>query len=144
MMNTTNEAPSKPIGEILRRAPYRWRDGHSGIEVDIGDYQVCIRWDWLGAESFSVLQSYAMLQICRADGGSVFDWRDMQAIKSALLGPEWEAVEIFPAESRLKDPSNARYLWACSKQLPFGLPGGRIVFNASEAIAPQRPFVEAR
>jgi hypothetical protein len=81
-----------------------------------------------------------MIQICRADGGSVFDWRDLQQIKNLAVGSEWEAVELFPAEERLKDPSNARYLWAWCGRAPFGLPGGRMVIDSVDAIAPQRPF----
>lgn len=118
---------------------YIWQDGTRGPEYDVGDYQVVVRWDWLGAE-LKDGRTYAMLQVARADGGAVFDWRHLQQIKTMVLGSEWEAVEIFPAESRLKDPSNARYLWACRGQLPFGLPGGRVVVNAHETIVPQRAF----
>jgi hypothetical protein len=137
-VNIAKEPASVPVGKIARRAPYVWQDGARGLEIDIGDYQVCLRWDWLGAELPST--TCAMLQICRADGGSVVDWRHLQEIKNLVCGPEWEAVELFPAESRLKDPSNARYLWACKDALPFGLPGGRMVLDAHESIAPQRPF----
>jgi hypothetical protein len=107
----------------------------------VGPYQVCVRWDWLGQEPADG-RAYALLQVCRADGGSVFDWRDLQAIKNVVLGDNWEAVELFPAEWRLKDPSNARYLWASMGVMPLGLPGGRIVLNAEQAAAPQRPFAE--
>lgn len=139
-MNIAREQPSTTVGKITRRAPYNWRDGTLGTELDIGDYQVCVRFDWLGAEPKG--ETCAMLQICRADGGSVFDWRHLQQIKNIVCGNDWEAVEIFPAEDRLKDPSNARYLWACKRRLPFGLPGGRIVLDAHESLAPQRPFGE--
>lgn len=84
-----------------------------------------------------------MIQVCRADGGSVFDWRDLQQIKNYVCGDEWSAVEVFPPESRLKDPSNARYLWCCKDPLKFGLPGGRVVFDAHESFAPQRPLPKA-
>ena len=137
-MNIAKEQPSKRLPTAHMVGPYVFSDGTPGVEYDIGPYQVCIRWDWLGAERGDA--TYALLQICREDGGSVFDWRDMQQIKSRLLGDEWEAVEIYPAESRLKDPSNARYLWACNKPFPFGLPGGRLVLDAKHAFAPQRPF----
>lgn len=137
-MNIANEPRSVPVGRITHKASYRWQDGTVGLEIDIGEYQVCLRWDW-GTAALP-RGTFAMLQICRADGGSVFDWRHLQEIKNAVLGPEWEAVELFPAESRLKDPSNARYLWAAKDRLPFGLPGGRVVLDAHEAFAPQRPL----
>jgi hypothetical protein len=135
---TEREKPSTLLPPAKTIGPYVFRDGARGVEYDIGPYQVCVRWDWLGAEQKS--GSYAMLQVCRADGGSVMDWRDLQQIKNSVCGDEWEAVEIFPAERRLKDPSNARYLWASSGGFPFGLPGGRLVLDAHESIAPQRPF----
>ena len=139
-MNIANEPASVSVGKITRTTPYTFSDGVRGVEHDIGDYQVCIRWDWLGADM--KLISCEMLQLCRADGGSVLDWRHLQEIKNVVCGPEWEAVELFPAESRLKDPSNARYLWAVKGRLPFGLPGGRIVLDAMNAVAPQRPLAE--
>lgn len=141
MHTIVNEPAWKHPGKPVPVGPYTWSDGAIGREFDVGPYQVCLRWDWLGAQPKDG-QTYAMLQICRADGGSVFDWRDLQAIKSGVLSPEWEAVELFPAESRLKDPSNARYLWCCSRRLPFGLPGGRLVLDAHEAFVPQRGFSE--
>lgn len=136
MNNIANESPSKKLPSEKNRSPYKWRDGHNGIHMDIGPYLVCVRWDWPGDKT----DSCAMIQVCRADGGSVFDWRDLQQIKNKVVGPEWEAVELFPAESRLKDPSNARYLWARKAPFGFGLPGGRLVLDHLEAIAPQRPF----
>ena len=120
---------------------YVWQDGKRGPEYDVGDYQVVVRRDWLGAEPKDG-RTYAMVQIARADGGSVVDWRHLQQIKTSVLGADWEAVEIFPAESRLKDPSNARYLWACKGALPFGLPGGRVVIDAHETSVPQRQLAK--
>ena len=49
------------------------------------------------------------------------DWRDMQRIKNELVGPECEAVELFPAESRLMDTANQYHLWCFPKfKFPFG------------------------
>jgi hypothetical protein len=36
----------------------------------------------------------------------VHDWRDLQRIKNQLVGPECEAVELYPAESRKVDTAN--------------------------------------
>lgn len=134
-MNIVTEPDSTilPPKKLVR--PYRWSDGKHGLEYDIGPYQCCTRPGWNGHNS-------VMLQICRSDGGSVFDWRHLQQIKNQICGPEWEAVELFPAESRLKDPSNARYLWAKLEQFPLGFMG-RIVLDYDEAIAPQRGFSAA-
>lgn len=51
------------------------------------------------------------LAIRRHDDGAITKWRDFQQIKNELIGPEHEAVELFPAESRLIDTSNQYHLW---------------------------------
>ena len=50
------------------------------------------------------------------------DWRHMQRIKNDIAGPEREAVELFPAESRLVDTANEFWLWVLpeGEQFPFG------------------------
>lgn len=55
--------------------------------------------------------SLVHINIRRRDGGAVHDWRDLQQIKNEILGPECEAIEIYPAESRLVDTSNKYHLW---------------------------------
>ena len=60
---------------------------------------------------------YLHLNIRRRDGGMVKDWRHFQQIKNEIAGPEREAVEIYPAESRLVDTSNKWHLWV----LPVGV-----------------------
>jgi hypothetical protein len=84
---------------------------------------------------------YAMLSISACNETALHDWRDYQQLKNFLVGEEWEAVELYPAESRLMDPSNRFYLWCVPKGVfDFGLPPGRSVLNPSESNAPQRPF----
>jgi hypothetical protein len=51
------------------------------------------------------------LNIRRRDGGMVKDWRHFQQIKNEIAGPEREAVELYPAESRKVDTSNKWHLW---------------------------------
>jgi hypothetical protein len=63
------------------------------------------------------------LVVNRLDREPVRDWRDLQRIKNELIGPECEAVELFPAESRLVDTANMYHLWGCtdpSYRFPFG------------------------
>ena len=84
---------------------------------------------------------YAILSITPLDESARHDWREYQQLKNLLLGEEWEALELYPAEDRLKDPSNRFYLWCVpSGVISWGLPGGRLVLHPDEAHAPQRPF----
>lgn len=80
---------------------------------------------------------WALLGISSKDGEARHDWRDFQHIKNDLVGPEWEAIELYPAESRLIDPSNYFYLW-CAPKIPVGRYEGRRVAGPSLALAPQR------
>ena len=81
------------------------------------------------------------LGISSLDGSARHDWRDFQAIKNQLAGPECEAFELYPAESRLLDPSNYYTLWCFPgvKRLKIGY-NERDVRDAAEALAPQRAF----
>ena len=63
------------------------------------------------------------LSICRIDGEPCKDWRHFQQIKNELVGSEFEAVELFPAESRLVDMDNEYHLWVNTEtgfRFPFG------------------------
>ena len=77
------------------------------------------------------------------------DWRDIQRLKNELVGPEREAVELFPRETRLVDESDQFHLWVLADiklQFPFGYldrstlqpdtPDGRFNIGAGS----QRPF----
>jgi len=57
------------------------------------------------------------ITVQRRDGSLVKDWRHLQQIKNELAGPEREAVELYPAESRKTDTSNKWHLWV----LPIGV-----------------------
>ena len=63
------------------------------------------------------------LSIRTADRRPVHDWRHLQRIKNELVGPEHEAVEVFPAESRLVDSANQYHLFVLAERglkFPFG------------------------
>ncbi len=65
------------------------------------------------------------LIIRRHDWDTCKDWRHFQQIKNLLVGVENEAVELFPAESRLIDTANVYHLWVHadpSFRFPLGLP----------------------
>lgn len=64
------------------------------------------------------------LSIKRYTRQAVRDWRHLQQIKNEICGPEREAVELFPAESRLTDLANEAHLWVLpeGERFPFGWP----------------------
>lgn len=71
----------------------------------------------------------------RTDREPCHDWRELQMIKNILVGPEHEAVELYPAESRLTDTANNYHLWVILEpglRFPFGF-SGRAVFAAEDA-----------
>jgi len=64
------------------------------------------------------------LNIRRRDGKAILrDWRHFQWIKNQLVGSECEAVELYPAESRMVDSNNKYHLW-CSTDPTFRFPIG--------------------
>jgi hypothetical protein len=63
------------------------------------------------------------VSIKRNDRAPIFNWRDIQAIKNELFGAEHEAVQLFPAESRLVDGANQYHLFVLKDpeiRFPFG------------------------
>jgi hypothetical protein len=62
------------------------------------------------------------LSVRRQDRAAVRDWRHMQQIKNEICGPEREACELFPAESRLADSANEYHMWVLPEGsvFPFG------------------------
>lgn len=82
------------------------------------------------------------LSIRRRDRGAARDWRDLQRIKNELMGPEAEAVELYPAESRLVDAANQFHLWVFPDyRFQFGFKE-RDVRGPDDSMfgATQRPF----
>lgn len=78
------------------------------------------------------------LSIRNEDRSARHDWRDFQRIKNQLAGPEWEAVEIYPAESRLVDGANQYHLWCLPFSLGIGFPRRLVMTQArSEEVFPQ-------
>lgn len=83
------------------------------------------------------------LSIKRVDKQCVHDWRDLQRIKNELVGPECEAVELYPAESRLVDSANQYHLWCINDptfRFGFGFNGGRLVDDSSIGGSVNRPL----
>lgn len=86
------------------------------------------------------------VSIKRRDKGASHDWRDLQAIKNALVGPEFEAIELYPATDRTIDSCNQYHLWVFvelngerAPKLPFGW-RTRFVTSEPGGNAKQRPL----
>lgn len=79
------------------------------------------------------------LSIKRHDREPMNDWRVMQAIKTAIAGPDAEAVEIYPAEERVVDTANQYHLWTLiGTRFPFGFGTGARTDNETGG-SKQRP-----
>jgi hypothetical protein len=79
---------------------------------------------------------FLRLTVKRHDGDTVRCWKDLQTIKNTFAHPECEAVELFPAESRLIDTANEYHLWVHSQagfQFPLGFQAGRTVIPTPAA-----------
>lgn len=66
---------------------------------------------------------FIRLSIRRHDRGPCDRWDHLQQIKNEVVGPEFEAVELFPSEQRLVDTCNEYHLWVHSSpafRFPFG------------------------
>jgi hypothetical protein len=104
------------------------------------------------------VNSRYQVNVYRVDGGPVFgdvawlsiktrdkqprhDWRDMQRIKNEIIGPEYDAVEIYPSEDKLVDAANQYHLWVFVNgfRLPFGF-NERFVAEGSYRGSVQRPW----
>jgi hypothetical protein len=79
--------------------------------------------------------SVRRLSIRRHDYAPVADWRDKQWIKTRFCGPEIEAAELYPAESRVWDKANWYHLWCLppGQRFPLGYETG----EKSDALAPR-------
>jgi hypothetical protein len=89
-------------------------------------YQVARR-DPLPEETYDQV-GFIHLSIKRHDKKPIVNWNHLQRIKNELVGPEYEAVELFPAESRLVNMANQYHLWVINdsrQRFPFGFDSGR-------------------
>lgn len=83
------------------------------------------------------------LSIKRHDKEPCNDWRHFQFIKNQLVGEECEAVQMYPAESRLVDGSNQYHLFCLkdkSHRFPFGFNEGRTITEHPFANGKQRSW----
>lgn len=83
------------------------------------------------------------LSIKRIDKAPIHDWRHLQAIKNELVGPEHDALELYPAESRLVDTANQYHLWVladAADRIPVGWTERLVMDQTPGANSRQRAF----
>jgi hypothetical protein len=122
-------AESGPTGELFRNGIYQVRrqklDPTGTVAARADD-----------------LNDGLWLIVSRTDGKAIHDWRHFQRIKNEVAGPEREALEIYPAESRLIDRGNTYHLWVlpAGERVPFGAGRRSVLGPEQQRGVAQRPF----
>lgn len=118
--------------ELHRSVPHR-----NGVPIDIGDEEQWMNDQYVVHKREQLNDkgevTHMHLSIRNADRSTKHDWRDFQRIKNQLAGPEWEAIELYPAESRLIDMANQYHLFCLKTEIPLGWTGQRLVGNQAQA-----------
>jgi hypothetical protein len=125
-----SEAAAASIVEELRRQRVL-RSECGTYQVNVTDVPATLAWP-----------AMLHLSIKRRDRQPIHDWRVLQAIKNAVVSPEHEGIELYPAESRLVDSANQFHLFVLAEaglRFPFGFQE-RLVSGESMGGAVQRPL----
>lgn len=144
MWNPMQKIPTRPeLDTALNAVAGSGSDGEASVEVWVNDrYEVFARTN---------AEGMVWLSIKTKDRSTDHDWRHLQQIKNEVCGPEREAVELYPAESRLADTANEYHLWVLPEgmSLPLGFQEGLVsddeqteAFNAEAHNGQQRPWEE--
>jgi len=116
-INEIHELLKSTIGEHVTRQLAR--EHYHVMQKDavfLNDkYQVAVRINKSPIEGKDIIH----LSIKRIDRSPITDWREKQEIKNQIIGEEYEAVELYPAESRLVDAANQFHLWALPNEEKF-------------------------
>lgn len=77
------------------------------------------------------------MSIKRMDRAAIRNWRHFQQMKNEILGEDVEAIELYPAETRLADNANQYHLWgfAPGEQIPVGMQGAMVLIRDDEVEA---------
>lgn len=151
--------PDEALRNGLPMDPYEFVPGHATNGLPLGEelwvsrkfivHVTRIELD----EALGFPSPVTELSVRRQDRRRIRDWRELQRIKNALCGPEREAMEMYPAESRLVDTANQYYLFVLPEgsYWPFGMRSREVLTQAEQmrmdaalgmpnVIARQHPF----
>ena len=130
MSNRKKQPTSKKVWQPLKRSPQSWVDeqtdrvladmekrfphiSREAIEGQLSD-------ETWGNDKYTVnvhlisgkgRNGFVELAIHNHNRTPHIPWRHLQQIKNEVLGPEREAIQIYPAESRLVDTANEFWLY---------------------------------
>jgi hypothetical protein len=124
--------------EVKKRGMEVWKEESDKAVIMRNDlYQVAIYHDPPPRPGWPNL---IHLSIKRIDRQPIHDWRELQEIKNSLLGNETEAVELYPAQSRVADLANQYHLWALGdlQKWPIGFKEGFICDAIEGSVSQQR------
>jgi len=143
---TVRQSDMKLFALVKDVAPHDWTDeqvmenvNHMQREFDETTtyvspmFQVLRRVLWDEQHGFGDNTTPTYLSIKRNDREPLGDWRAKQRIKNAVLGDQWEAIELYPQEDRLVDTSNQYHLFAWEGVFPIYLFNTREVWSAEES-----------
>jgi hypothetical protein len=109
------------VGCLIKSGERIHDNGQTGTLYKNRDYSVCLYGDHM--------------TIQRRDHRPARDWRAIQKIKNSLWGEEQEAIEIYPAESRVVDLANTTWLWKVPPDTkPIGFFKGRCIADETGRI----------
>lgn len=129
---------------LLKTRDERLPDGHGGdclVEVYGNERYTVLRRVQEPVEEGAARLIW--LSLHTHDRQALQDWRELQQIKNQLIGPECEAVQLYPAESRLVDTSNEAHVWGVDDptfRFPFGYHERLVAEGPYTNGAKQRPF----
>lgn len=107
-------------GMTLELAQHLAERNRRGELYNNGEYEVFLS---RTPSEFEEWPALLHLSIKRCDKAPIHDWRDLQTIKNLLTDPEFEGVELYPAESRCVDSANQYHLFVVASKtfrFPFG------------------------
>lgn len=120
-----------PIPEHLTHMNPQIRDAPDEVWAN-EDYEAFVQYERGGTRDGSV-----WLSIKRMDREPISDWRHKQQIKNEVIGPEREAVELYPRESRVVDNANQYHLYVAPVGVdwPVGFEHGMVLIRPDEVAA---------
>lgn len=127
-------AKSQPVHPSRRREIVRWAEDQGFSEAEVAAHlaDAVNAETWMNNTYVATIHDVPtkdgwpemkQLSIRRVDRKVIRDWRHLQRVKNDIFGEDCEAVELYPAASRVVDTANSYHLFVISEpgvKFPFG------------------------